>query len=56
MSTLYTILLRKNNEYSLDVNYSPEFSAMSDEDKAVVIEDCINTLKAELLLVEQSGV
>ncbi len=56
MTTLYTILLRKNNEYSLDVDYSPEFTAMSDEDKAIALEDCINTLKVELLLIEQSSI
>jgi hypothetical protein len=54
MSPQYTILLRRNNDYNLEVVYSPEFKTMSEDDAAVAIEDCINTLKTELLLIQQS--
>ena len=51
---IYTITLNRVNDYNLSVEYGNEFFTMSDEDKAIVLEDCINTLKAELLLIQQS--
>jgi hypothetical protein len=50
----YTITLNRVNEYDLVVSYNEDFKAMSPEDFAVALEDCINTLKTELLLVQQS--
>lgn len=49
----YTITLNRVNEYDLVVSYGEEFKSMSAEDLAIAIEDCINTLKSELLLVQQ---
>jgi hypothetical protein len=50
----YTITLDRTNEYNLVVSYSEELKSMPAEDLAVALEDCINTLKSELLLVQQS--
>ena len=56
MSNLYTITMLRKNEYELDIVYSAEFYKMSDEDKSVALEDCIRSLKIELLLVTESAV
>lgn len=50
----YTITLDRVSEYDLVISYSEDFKSMSPEDLAVALEDCINTLKNELLLVQQS--
>lgn len=50
----YVITLDRISEYDLVVGYSKEFKDMSEEELAVALEDCINALKNELLLVQQS--
>jgi hypothetical protein len=54
MLNLYTITINKLNEYDLDVAYSDEFKAMSEEDMAVALDDCIRLLKIELMSLTQS--
>lgn len=54
MSKTYTISLERVSEYDLVVHYSDNLKTASPEELSVALEDCINTLKNHLLLLQET--
>lgn len=45
----YKIVLTKNSEYDININYSDSFKNMSDEEVAIALDDCIRLLQIQLM-------
>lgn len=51
MFSNYQVTITKTNDYDLEIAYNEIFKTMSEDNKAMALEDCIRSLQIQLMLL-----